>query len=318
MSAETRHSPLEAFLGRVRPHLPLRQARDILLELESTIRDRVDDLAEQMGREPDDELFAMVCSEMGEPEEVASGYVAERYLIGPDAYRPFLLYTGVLFALHMVLIGVATAMNHALTLGPFVIAPLGHEGILSMLTSALAALFIDIGIMVVTFTALGSVKRFTLGGGTNLRVECRPRVAYGSALMSILVALVLNYFRDGIFVVVAEGLHHPLFTEAFLGKLPVVTAILVLAAAKDVFYGVAGERRLTLATDALHGVLGVAAMLYLLRGDPLLALPAIESFHAFHGAVNAFLGELSDLVVAFMAAIFAVKTVKRLWRIGQI
>jgi hypothetical protein len=277
----------------------------------------VDDLAEELGREPDDELFAMACEELGDPEQVASGYVADRYLIGPDAYRAYLLYTGVVFALHMVFIGVATALDHDLSIGPIGIEPLGHEGFLSMLNAALSALFLDIGITVVAFTAFGSVKRFTTGS-TNLKVDTRPRIAYGSAVLSILVALVLNLFRDGIFVVVADGLHHPLFTEEFVGKLPVVTAVLIFAAVKDVFYGLAGERRSTLAADALHGVIGIAAMLYLLRGEPLLELPALESFSAFHSSVNAFLDQLSDLVVGFLAAVFAVKTVKRLWRIGQV
>lgn len=313
---ETRNTSLERYLGRVRPHLPLTQSRDILLELESTIRDRVDDLAHALGRDPDEDLFDLVCSEMGEPEQVASGYVTERHLIGPREYRPFLFYTGLLFALHMVLIGVATALSRPLALGPVAMAPVTGTGFLGMVATAVSALLLDIGLMVVVFTALGAAKR-THTEGPALRVECSRRMAFGSALMSVLVAVVLNFFRDRVFVVIGGEETFPLFTAEFVGKLPIVTALLVGAALKEVGYGVFGERRGTLLADALHGVFGVAAMLYLLRGDPLLALPGAEVFEAFHGSVNAFLAQLTNLVVAVLAFGFGLKTVKRLLRSAQ-
>ena len=126
-------------------------------------------------------------------------------------------------------------------------------------------------------------------------------------------------FRKNILNIVVNGTeHYPLFTEAFAGKLPVVTALLVFAAVKAAAFGVAGERRSTLALDALHGVCGVAAMLYLLRGDPLLQLPPIEVFQHFYEGVNGFLAQLSNLVIAFLALAFGVKTVKRLLRIAQV
>jgi hypothetical protein len=313
---ETKNNPLERYLGRVRPHLPLMQSRDILLELESTIRDRVDDLAHALGRDPDEDMFDLVCSEMGEPEQVASGFVTERHLIGPGEYRPFLFYTGLLFALHMVLIGIATALARPLAIGPVSMAPVVGTGFFGMVATAVSALFLDIGLMVVVFSALGATKRFRTQGPT-LRVECSRRIAFGSAIMSLLVAVVLNFFRDGVFVVVGGEETYPLFTPEFANRLPLVTALLVGAAIKEIGYGLLGETRSTLLTDALHGVFGVAIMLYLLRGDALLALPSAEAFEAFHGSVNAFLVQLTNLVVALLAFGFGWKTVKRLLRSAQ-
>ena len=109
MTTQTRSPKLEDYLGKVRTHLPLRQARDILLELESNILDRVEHMASEEGRDPDDDHFERVFSEMGEPESVAAGYHVDRYLVGPSEFRPFLFYTGLVFALHMVLVGVSTA-----------------------------------------------------------------------------------------------------------------------------------------------------------------------------------------------------------------
>lgn len=314
---ETRHNPLDRYLGRVRPHLPLTQSRDILLELESTIRDRVDDLAREMGREPDAELFDLVCNEMGEPEEVASGYVTERHLIGPSEYRSFLFYTGLLFALHMVLIGVSTALGKPLALGGIQLTPVTGAGFLGMAAAATSALFFDIGVMVVAMTFLSASKRFRSSAGPDVRVDVTRRIAFGGALLSILVAVVLNFFRNDVFMVVSGEQSHALFTEEFARKLPMITALLVIAAAKDVAYGLWGEKRATVLADAGHGVLGVAVMLYVLRGEPLLALPPLEMFHEFFEPVNAFLAQLTNLVVGALAIAFGVKTVKRLLRSAQ-
>lgn len=314
---ETKHSPLDRYLGRVRPHLPLTQSRDILLELESTIRDRVDDLAREMGREPDGELFDLVCNEMGEPEHVASGYVTERHLIGPSEYRSFLFYTGLLFALHMVLIGISTALGKPLSLGGFQLAPISGTGFLGMVVAAVSALLFDIGVIVVAVTLLGGTKRFRERKGPDVRVDCSPRIAYGGAVLAILVAVVLNFFRDHVFLVVYAEEGFPLFTTEFTNKLPMITALLGFAAVKGVLYGIFKETRGTLLADAAHGIFGVTVMLFLLRGDPLLALPPLEWFGEIYEPVNMFLAQLTNLVVAVLAIGFGVKTVKRFLRSAQ-
>lgn len=318
MTTLTRPPQLDDYLGKVRTHLPLRQAKDILLELESNILDRVEHMASEEGRDPDDDHFERVFSEMGAPEAVAAGYHIDRYLVGPAEFRPFLFYTGLAFALHMVLVGVATALGETLSFGLFSVTPMGHEGMLSMLSSAARALVVDVGLVVFVFAALGTARRSFSPVSPSLLVDCSRRRAWGGVVLSVVVAVFLNFFRNDVIVVWIGEDRHPLFTEAFSGVLPVITAVLLLAAGKDLFYAFGAERRSTLIADAVHGMLGVAAMLYLLRADALLALPPLESFQAFLEPVNQFLAQLARLVVVCTALLFATKTVRRLIRIAHV
>jgi len=53
------------------------------------------------------------------------------------------------------------------------------------------------------------------------------------------------------------------------------------------------------------------------RGDALLEVPHVTSFDTFRSPINGFLADLGTLVVLFIAAIAAVKTVRRLVRCSQ-
>lgn len=318
MEETTANPTLKNYLSRVRSHLPLGQSRDILLELESTIRDRVEDRALLLDREPDEAMYDEIVAEMGDPEKVAANYVDERYLVGPEEFRPFLLYTSVLFALHMVVIGIATALDRALQVGPLSISPMGTHGFLSMAICAVHALLFDVGVAVVLLTALRAARKrgFTTPG--SLAVECGWRHAGTRAVLAMLVCVVLTFFRDDLFVIVSGKTTHPLFTDSFAEHLPLVTVVLLGSATAASLYGALGERRLTLAVDAAHGVIGVAVMLFLLGGDAMLSVPAAEMFDAFREPANAFLAQLGNLVLGFVALGFGAKTVRRLMRLAQI
>jgi hypothetical protein len=317
MPAELKSLLLEDYLGRVRSHLPLSRAKDIVRELESSIRDRIDDIASSENRAPDEDVVRRALAEMGEPEKVAGAYVTERALIPPEDFRAFLVYTATLFAVHLALVGVATTLARPLQFGPVAIAPVGPQGLLSVGAAAVHALLVDVGLTVLLFAGASVFHRRIGAAAKSVRVDTSVRGAGTRVLLAVLVALVLNVFRDRVFVVVLGNLTYPLFTEWFAGVMPLVTALLGLSILSDVLYLVLGERRFTLAVDALHGVAAVACMLYLLRGDAILALPGVESFANFHAPVNDFLNQLGTLVVGFLALVFAVKTVKRLVRFAQ-
>jgi len=318
MPAETTSPALAEYLGRVRSHLPVRTGGDILRELESSVRDRVDDLAAAAGRAPDDEMLRKALAEMGEPETVAAAYARQRSLVGPADFRPFVVWTTILFAVHLGLVGVATMLGHPLALGPIAVAPTGPHGLVSTAAAAVHALLLDVGLMAFVFGGTGRLRRRLDGSARTAHVETSPRVMAGRIALSILVALVLSVFRDRVFVVVTGNETHPLFTEWFVAVLPLVMAVLALAVVSDALYLVLGETRFSLAIDALHGLAGLACMLFLLRGDPVLALPRLEQFGAMHVHVNAFLGDLGTLVIGFLALVFAVKAVRRLVRFAQI
>ena len=110
---------LEAFLEEVSAHMgPRRGKKDMILELRSTILDR----AEEIGQGTvDDATIKAAIKAVGEPALVASAYTGEQYLIGPKLYRPFLFYTGIIFAVHLVMILVASVALTKIELFPVTI-----------------------------------------------------------------------------------------------------------------------------------------------------------------------------------------------------
>lgn len=318
MSPEPRSPVIDEYLGRVRSHLPLRAGGDIVRELESSIRDRVDDLAASERREPDDEIVRRALAEIGDPEEVAVAYAGQRFLVGPNDFRPFVAATAVLFALHIALIGLATALGRAFQIGPFGVGPIGPHGFLSTAASVLHALLLDVGLMALVFAGTRGLRRRIAGASQTSHVDVSRRGSTGRIVLSIMVALVLNVFADKVFVVAVGNVTYPLLSEWFRALLPAVNAVLGLAIASDALYLWRGETRATLAVDALHGLAGIVCVLFLLRGDALLAIPAIEVFAGIHGPVNEFLKSLGELFVGFLALVLAVKTVRRLIRVAQI
>ncbi len=318
MKSELTSPLLVDYLGRVRSHLPAFGGKDILRELESSIRDRIDDMAAEAEREPDEEIVRRALSEMGDPEIVADAYVRKPSLVGGESFRSFVIATALVFAGHLVLIGVATMLARALQFGPIAVGPVGPNGFVSIVASSMNALFVDTGMMVFVFFALDRLPRRKRKAAESLRVDASPRAAAGRVVFAILVAVVLNFFRDKVFVVVNGGVSYPLCTEWFTAMLPMLTAVLTLSVVSDLLYLFLGETRWSLAVDALHGAAALACMLYMLRGDALMRVPPLEHFGQILEPLNRFLGELGTLVVGAMALIFAIKTVRRLIRCAQI
>ena len=317
-SPPTAENPLlRRFLRAVKPHLPLRESHDILMELESNVLDRVDYLATVERRAPDDGLFRKAIDEMGTPQRVAAAYVQDRYLVAPESFRPFLLYTCMLFAVHLVLIGVATATEKALHVGLFPIAPVGPNGLLSVLAAVSQALLLDTGLTAITFGVAGALQRKLAPQTALFAVQASPRQAGGRLALALLVAAVVAFFRNELFVVVAEGRAHTLVSEWGQSAAPLLVALLVGSALKDVLYVFLNEHGVSLAADAIHGVAGVVLCLYLLSGTALLQIPSLPGSETFREPVNALLAQLGTLLLVTGAVLFAVKTLRRSVRLAQ-
>ncbi len=309
---QTIESPvLREYLREVRPHLPLRESHDILMELESNILDRVDFLSATEARDPDDEMFQRAVAELGAAESVAAAYVQDRYLVAPEAFRPFLIYTCMAFAVHLVLIGVATATDKALHVGLFPIWPVGEHGILSVMSALTHAILLDIGLAAVLFGIAGALRRNVRTAQAMFAVDASARQAGGRGLLALLVAAVIVFARHKLFVVWSDGSPHALITDWGEAVLPLVIGLLIFAAVKESLYVIAGERRMTVAADGIHGFTGLALCLYLVAGSPILGIPALAGSDDFREPVNAFLGQLCALVVVVGAVLFAMKTLRR-------
>lgn len=308
---------LHEYLGRVRSHLPVGSA-DVVRELESSILDRADGIAAERGGRVDAAVMERALAQVGEPETVASSFSPRGHVVAPEQYRTFLVWTAIAFAVHLVLVGVATTLERALHFGPVSVSPVGPHGLLSVAAAAVHALFVDVGLMTVLFAAAPRLRRFLGPVAPSFGVDAAPRASGERAALAILVGIVLAFFRDRLFVAVDGEAAHPLFTPWFAELLPFVLGLLGLAVLVDGLYFVCGERRLTLAADALHGAATLAVMIHMLRGDPILEVPPVDAFAAFRAPVNGFLGDLGTIVLLSVAAIAAVKTVRRLVRWSQV
>lgn len=319
MTVRTPRNPeLDSYLRSVRSHLPLRESGDILLELESTVLDRVEELALSEDREPDAELVQRVLDDLGEPEAVARSYSTERYLIGPDAYRPFLVYTALVFAVHLSVIGIASALGRPLELILVQISPLESAGLWPFLRTAFTTLLTDIGLTVLCFAVAPLFRRSFWSSTPSFAVQARPRDAVGRAALSLLVAALLGWFHERLLVVVVGETAYPLATDELRRSLPLLVAVLVAAGLKDGLYAAFGERRWTLSVDALHGALSIAALMFVLGDTPLLALPTAAVFRDILVPVNVFLQGVGDLVIVSAVVLLAVKTLRRLVRVSQV
>lgn len=86
---------LERYLWHVERRLPKRKAADVILELDSLMRDQLEAQAEALGRPIDRAMVVELLKSMGSPRETAARYHPQAsYLIGPGLYPAFLKTLG--------------------------------------------------------------------------------------------------------------------------------------------------------------------------------------------------------------------------------
>jgi hypothetical protein len=290
---------------------------DVLLELRSDALDRAEDLG---GGRVTPESVARAVEGMAHPAEVALLYRGSKYLIGPRVYRAFLFYTGIFFAVHIVLILVATATGTGIEIFPLSIVKLERpHTLLNLCSAAIQALLMDIGLMVVVFAGIGRARRTARLPSVAFRVPVGPRTSSTRAVLALLVLVLLNFFRDDFFIVAFEDRVEPLFTAAFARNLIWMNLLFGLVIARETAYAVLGERRWLVFADGLINLYGVGLMIWFLTQSPFIAVP-----HEVDAAKTAML-TLSDLMHKSMQLIFiafaigfAVVGVKRGIRFWQI
>ena len=141
------------YLGRVRSHLPVGAAPDILRELRSAILDRADEIADAENRPINDEILVRALDRLGNPEVVAQSYAPQRDVIPAESRRAFIATFALLFTIHLVLLAVATAMGRAMELGPLALAPVA-PGLVTCAFAALHAMVLDLGLATLTFCCM--------------------------------------------------------------------------------------------------------------------------------------------------------------------
>ncbi len=307
----TEYPELEHYLDEVSAQLGrFKGKQDLLLELRSDALDRAEDLG---GGEVTPEGMAQAVDSMAEPAEVALAYRGAKYLIGPKVYRAFVLYTAILFVVHLVLLIVATVTGSGIEIFPLSIVKLERPHTLVNLVSvAIQALLLDIGLMVVIFAGMSRVGRSARFPSVAFRVPVGTRASGTRAVLALLVLVILNFLRDDLFIVVTEEKVEPLFSSALAANLPWINLLLALVIAREVAYAWLGERRWIVLADATVSVFGVGLMISFLTLPPFIAISGPSSTALL--TLSDMMGKMTHLIFLAFAIGFAVAATKRFIR----
>jgi hypothetical protein len=89
---------IDKYISEVGDYLPGRMKADIQAEIRSLIEDMLDERSQLSNRARDDKgLVVEVLKEFGSPKKVASSYLPQRYLIGPQLFPIFMMVLRVVF-----------------------------------------------------------------------------------------------------------------------------------------------------------------------------------------------------------------------------
>jgi hypothetical protein len=302
------HPAMEKYLDEVSAQLGRRKGkRDVLMELKAAILDRAEDAVEK------------ALQAMGEPYEVAHAFVGDRYLVGPRYYPAFVVYTGILFAIHLVMIIVATVTKWDIGIFPISImrVPNPHS-LINIGFVAIQALLMDIGLMVVIFTLVSRTHRTVHVPALSFRVKTGLRPSITRSVLAVLVILLLNPLRDDLFIVVLDNEVKSMFSPSFEKSLLFINLLLSLVIAKELAYAWLGEKRGMVTADGLLQIAGAALMIWFLTHPSFISFPsAVNEPHPALPTLNQLMQKAMQLILIAFAVGFSISAVKRFARLYQ-
>ena len=133
---------LEDYLEDIDHYLVFRGGKeDILNEIKSHILEK----AENEYGEISENTINKVISNYGSPQKIAEKYTDDYQIITPEFKRYLFRYTGILFAVHLVLIGLAYLTQGSFTFFPFMLIP--QMSLFETLTFIPMAYVYDLGLV---------------------------------------------------------------------------------------------------------------------------------------------------------------------------
>jgi hypothetical protein len=94
---------IDTYVSEVGRRLPRKTRTDIEAEIHSILQDMLEERSRMAGIPADDEMILEVLKSYGDPEKVASTYMGERYLIGPQLYPIFKLVLSIVLLVYGIL-----------------------------------------------------------------------------------------------------------------------------------------------------------------------------------------------------------------------
>jgi len=297
-----------------------KRRRDVLLELETTILDRVDERT-RTGQVPE-EAVRDVLEMMGDPVEVGSSFVPTRPLIAPHQTRPFVLQAAVVFAAHFLLVIGATIADHELALGPLRIGPIPDaKSILEVMARAAKTLLFDVGAVLCVYALVPRLGRIIRLPRVSLAVRVDARRNIEGACFLILVLVVVNFFRDNLLALyLPDGdgvLQIPFVGSGFVDNLLLLNLWLGISVAREIVYAKIGERKHSLLLDILSNAVGLFCLLRIVATRRLVDLSrAQEALGTAADGIGAVLNTVFVLLALATAAMLAARAVRRVYRLA--
>jgi hypothetical protein len=310
---------VEEYLERLREALPPARSADVVAEVRALIQDRLE--AERVA-DGDPAGVARALHSLGRPEDLATALGGGTVTIDLATRRAYVRLLGIVFAAHLLISIVVTAMGAGTVFLPGLVQPLPTSPFAATVLGALGLFFLDAGLLGVLFALFGRERAPRILPRLRLKMPGTRRDAAFSLVLLGLVAVLLNVpsVRDGIFAVgPAEG-RVPILTKDALSLVLVADAVLALFALRNVLLLVAGGESLTaIVVDALAAAGGAVLGVLLMTRDALIAIPPSASLSAEQAAVFAGVVFRVVMVIAFVSALLlAVRCVKRLLRAREI
>jgi len=226
---------LDTYISEIGRNLPRGKRQDIEIEIRSSLQDLLDDRSQQSGRLVDDEMMFEVLKEYGSPEKVASGYLPERYLIGPRLFPIFLLVLRIALPVVAVLTLIGLGISFSTrTFTPDQI----FDTLLKSLVGLAGSLMQVFGNIVLVFAILQwflpslEMKAQTWDPRSLLKIKPSDHVSLGQSIVDLsfaLAAIVVFNFYPHILRIwnMVDGTmtSYEVFSNAFFRYIPAWTAI---------------------------------------------------------------------------------------------
>ncbi|MEM8884210.1 MAG: permease prefix domain 1-containing protein [Planctomycetota bacterium] len=294
--------------------------RDALLELESAIYEKVEERTAT--GESEEQAVEIVLRDMGDPVSIGHAFVPQSPIIAPERTRSFYLYTCALFAVHFVLVISATMAGQPLTLGPLQIRPIADSTPWNLFARAAEVLVFDAGVMLVAFMFRSRLGRLVRLRVAEERAGTNKRRHFETAAFLALVLVVANFLRDNLLALYlldgdGEGtLQVPLLGSGFTNNLILFNVWMLLAMAREVWFGFKGETRGAMLLDVVARSVGIFCLLRIVATRKLVDLTAAKHVLGTDAdTVGSLLNSAFSLIALVTAALIAIALVKRLFRL---
>ena len=268
---------LEDYLQEIDHYLAVKSNReDILSEIRSHILER----AETEWGAVDEEAIAKVIPQYGSPRQVAEKYLEGDHIISPALKKYLVMYTGVLFCIHALMIIICWIFGWSISFSPLVHIPNIRAN--QLLISLIMAFFTDLGIVGLIMYSITQEKKDTPLPWPRIPkkwlnipgvMPAKPAI-FALILLGFLAAMAL-FLKSG--TLLFMSLDFPNF-KPLLEPLPSLfysLLILIWIAGDVLFYGL---RFITKSTwqipiqDLFHLVL-----LWILYNQPIKIIPSSQS-----------------------------------------